>query len=44
MFAPGVGEDTIPTYEDDTVGESAKQHIYAAGAFPARTQKWQILF
>lgn len=39
MFAPGVGEATIPTYEDDTVGESAKQHIYAAGAFPARTQK-----
>ena len=38
-FAAGVGGKTVPAYEDDTVAESAKQHIYAAGAFPARLRK-----
>ena len=36
VYAPGRGGATIPTYEDDTVAMSAKQHIYAAGAIPAR--------
>lgn len=36
VYAPGVGGATIPTYEDDTVAMSAKQHIYAAGAIPAK--------
>ena len=38
-FAPGKGGDTIPTYEDDTVAVSAREHIYASGAFPARKAK-----
>ena len=35
-FGSGKGGATVPTYEDDTVAESAKQHIFAAGAFPSR--------
>ena len=35
-FGAGKGGATIPTYEDDTVAESAKQHIFAAGAFPSK--------
>lgn len=38
-YAPGVGGKTVPSYEDDTVAESAKQHILAAGAFPVRLRK-----
>lgn len=38
-YAAGKGGATIPSYEDDTVAESAKQHIYAAGAFPVRGRK-----
>ena len=35
-YAEGKGGQTIPSYEDNTVAESAKQHIFAAGAFPIR--------
>ncbi len=35
-FGAGKGGETVPSYEDDTVAESAKQHIFAAGAFPSR--------
>ena len=38
-YAPGKGGATVPTYEDDTIAESAKQHIYAAGGFPARLRR-----
>lgn len=38
-YAPGKGGATIPTYEDNTVAESAKQHIYAVGGFPARLRR-----
>lgn len=38
-YAAGKGGATIPSYEDDTVAESAKQHIYAAGAFPVQRRK-----
>ena len=38
-FAPGKGGDTVPTYEDDPVAVSAREHIYASGAFPARKAK-----
>lgn len=38
-YAAGVGGQTVPRYEDDTVADSAKQHIYAAGAFPVRLRK-----
>lgn len=33
-YAPGVGRNTVPSYEDDTVKISAREHIFAAGAFP----------
>ena len=35
-YAAGKAGATIPSYEDNTVAESAKQHIYAAGAYPVR--------
>ncbi len=35
-YAAGKGRATIPTYEDNTVDESAKQHILAAGGFPVQ--------
>ena len=38
-FAPGKGGDTVPSYEDNTVAISAREHIYASGAFPARKAK-----
>ena len=38
-YAAGEAGATIPTYEDNTVAESAKQHIYAAGAFPTSRRK-----
>lgn len=38
-YAAGKAGETIPSYEDDTVAESAKQHIYAAGAFPVSGRK-----
>ena len=38
-YAAGVGGQTVPSYEDDTVAESSKQHIYAAGAFPVRLRR-----
>ena len=38
-YAAGVGGATVPSYEDDTVAESAKQHILAAGAFPIRLRR-----
>ena len=38
-YAAGAGGTTVPSYEDDTIAESAKQHIYAVGAFPARLRK-----
>mgnify|MGYP000113346500 FL=1 len=38
-YAAGKGGATLPSYEDDTVAESAKQHVYAAGAFPIQNRK-----
>ena len=38
-FAPGKGGATVPTYEDDPVSISAREHIYASGAFPVRKAK-----
>lgn len=39
VYADGKGGQTVPSYEDDTVATSAKQHIYAAGAFPVWNSK-----
>jgi len=36
-FAEGKGGATVPTYEDDTVSVSARQHIFASGAFPSKS-------
>lgn len=38
-YAVGRGGATVPSYEDDTVAESAKQHILAAGGFPVPVRK-----
>lgn len=38
-YAAGKGGATVPFYEDNTVADSAKQHIYAAGAFPVRLRR-----
>ena len=38
-YAPGVGKDTIPSYEDEKVSISAKQHILAAGGFTGFSRK-----
>ncbi len=38
-YAAGVAGATVPSYEDNRVEESARQHIFAAGAFPARLRK-----
>lgn len=38
-FAAGKGGETIPFYEDDKVSWSARQHIYAAGAFPVSKRR-----
>jgi len=35
-YAAGKAGETIPSYEDNTVAESVRQHILAAGAFPVR--------
>ncbi|MDO4528651.1 MAG: DUF4127 family protein, partial [bacterium] len=34
VYAPGKGGATVPTYEDNTVTMSARQHVYAAGGVP----------
>lgn len=34
VYAPGKGGATVPAYEDNTVAQSARQHIYAAGGVP----------
>lgn len=33
-YAPGKGGQTVPSYEDETVAASAKNHILAAGGYP----------
>ena len=38
-YAAGKGGETVPTYEDNTIANSARQHIYASGAFPVRKAK-----
>ncbi len=38
-YASGKGRETVPSYEDDTVAESARQHIYAVGGFPAKLRR-----
>lgn len=39
IYAAGKGGATVPSYEDNTLADSAKQHIYAAGAFPVRLRR-----
>ncbi len=38
LYAKGKGGETIPTYEDDTVAVSAREHILAAGGIPTRNR------
>ena len=39
FYNEGVGEKTIPTYEDAVVKKTLREHILAAGAFPATISK-----
>jgi len=39
FYNEGVGEKTIPTYEDTVVKKTLREHILAAGAFPATISK-----
>jgi len=39
FYNEGVGEKTIPTYEDTVVKKTLREHILAAGAFPATLSK-----
>jgi len=39
FYAAGKGGDAIPSYEDDRLDHSVKQHIFAAGAYPVPTPK-----
>lgn len=39
VYAPGKGGETVPSYEDNTVAQSARQHIYAAGGVPVWSDK-----
>ncbi len=39
VYAPGKGGATVPAYEDDTIAQSAREHIYVAGAIPILNHK-----
>jgi hypothetical protein len=39
FYNEGVGEKTIPTYEDTVVKKTLREHILAAGAFPVTTSQ-----
>ena len=39
FYNEGVGSKTIPTYEDDTVKQNLREHILAAGGYPASLWK-----
>ena len=43
FYAEGVGENTIPAYEDDTVRTTVRNQILAAGAWPSPTDKYADL-
>lgn len=43
FYAEGVGEKTIPAYEDDTVRINVRNQILAAGAWPAPKDKYADL-
>lgn len=36
-YAPGCGGDTVPTYEDDRISVSAREHIFASGGYPVKS-------
>lgn len=36
FYAEGTGASTVPSYEDETVGESVRSQILASGGWPAR--------
>ena len=39
FYAEGVGEDTVPDYEDERVYVTLRNHILAAGGWPAKRDK-----
>jgi len=36
FYAPGKGGDTIPSYEDEKISSSVRNHIFAAGGYPVK--------
>ncbi len=38
-YPEGKGKETVPSYEDNTVGHSYREHVLAAGAYPAQFDK-----
>lgn len=36
-YASGVGEKTIPSYSDESIGTAIRSHLFAAGAIPVST-------
>lgn len=39
FYTEGVGEKTVPSYEDNTIRHSYREHVLAAGAYPAQFDK-----
>lgn len=39
MYTDGVGDKTIPSYEDTPIGKNVREHLIAAGCFPMQSDK-----
>ncbi len=43
FYGRGVGKATVPSYEDGPIGQSYREHVLAAGGYPAQSAKWADL-
>ncbi len=43
IYAPGIGGATIPTYSDVPCSASINAHLFAAGAYPVKTERADIV-
>ncbi|MEA4835561.1 MAG: DUF4127 family protein [Anaeromusa sp.] len=43
LFAPGVGPNTVPSYEDVAVGQTINAHILSAGGIPLNSQRAELV-
>lgn len=39
FYGRGTGKATVPSYEDGPIGQSYREHVLAAGAYPAQSAK-----